>query len=114
MLKDFVDSPADWRPHLRAVKYLETTVSSGYPKWKQVGSKRVLEGNRKNACSIPSLLLPSAYGYGLTQDTGPDGLLLWADIAGLMYQKTAKLYLNYILCKRAHITRLQLYLYLHC
>lgn len=65
MLKDFVDSDGDRRSHFTALKCVETTVSSGCPKRKQVGNGKVLVGNRINASFIPSLLLASAYGYGL-------------------------------------------------
>lgn len=78
--------------------HTETPVSSVYPNWRQVGCGKALGENGINACFIPFLLLASAYGCGLTQDTGTDGLLVWADVAGLMYQKATNLYLNAILC----------------
>lgn len=65
MLKDFVDSDGYGRLLFTALKCVETTVTSGCPKWKQVGNGKVLMGNRINASFIPSLLLASAYGYGL-------------------------------------------------
>lgn len=40
MLKDFVASDGDGRPHLSAVKCVETPVSPGYPKRKQVGMEK--------------------------------------------------------------------------
>lgn len=63
-------------------------------------------GNRINASFIPSLLLASAYGCGLIQDTGTDGHFLCPGIAGLTYQKPVKLYLNDILSESTHITGL--------
>lgn len=101
-----MDSAGDGRPNLNAVQCEEMAVSSECPKWKQVRSGKVLVEIRINACFIPSLFLASAYGCGLTQDTGTDGLLLWPGIPGLRYQKPVKLYLNDTLCKSAFRTSL--------
>lgn len=65
MLKDFVDSAGGGRPHLSAIKCVETAVNSGCPKRKQVGNGKVLVENRINACFIPSLSICLWLGFDI-------------------------------------------------